>query len=55
MHPLSAWNRNYRKTDGRPKMSEDDFAVEPIEGCQNFSQRRSNIMARSTKLVAFNY
>ena len=32
MHPLSAWNRNYKKTDGRVKMSEDDFAVEPIEG-----------------------
>ena len=32
MHPPSAWNRNYRKTDGRAKMSEDDFAVEPIEG-----------------------
>ena len=32
MHPLSAWNRNYNKTDGRVKMSEDDFAVEPIEG-----------------------
>ena len=39
MHPLSAWNRNYKKTDGRVKMSEDDFAVEPLRDCRNFYQK----------------
>ena len=32
MHPLSDWSHKYREINGRAKMSEDDFAVEPIEG-----------------------
>ena len=32
MHPLSEWSHKYREINGRAKMSEDDFAVEPIEG-----------------------
>ena len=32
MHPLSDWSHKYREINGRAKMSEDDFAVEPIKG-----------------------
>ena len=32
MHPQSDWSHKYREINGRAKMSEDDFAVEPIEG-----------------------
>ena len=32
MHPLIDLSRKYREINGRAKMSEDDFAVEPIKG-----------------------
>ena len=52
MHPLSDWSHKYREINGRAKMSEDDFAVEPIEDCQNFTKRRSDTLAGKTELVA---
>ena len=54
MHPLSDWSHKYREINGRAKMSEDDFAVEPIEGLpeQTFTKRRSDTLAGKTELVA---
>ena len=51
MHPLSEWSHKYRKINGRAKMSEDDFAVEPIEGLPELLPKGEVILWQGLSLI----